>query len=130
MNINELELAKELKLISNANPSKCMKCGKCSASCPSYDEMEYHPHQFVSSLLNGEISKLANSESIWNCMSCMLCMERCPRSVAPVKIIEAVRDSVIRKQGCNFIHPEDIPEVLNDDLPQQAITCAFRRHSK
>ena len=80
--------------------------------------------------MNGEIEKLAKSESIWNCMSCMLCMERCPRSVAPVKIIEAVRDSVIRQQGKNYIAPEDIPGMLNEDLPQQAITCAFRRLSK
>lgn len=24
------------------NPLKCMGCGKCSATCPSYDNMEYH----------------------------------------------------------------------------------------
>ena len=29
-----------------------------------------------------------------------------------------------------IIKPEDIPQVLNEELPQQAITCAFRRHSK
>ena len=32
---------------SGVNVLKCMRCGKCSATCPSYDEMEYHPHQFV-----------------------------------------------------------------------------------
>ena len=31
-----------------------MKCGKCSATCPAYDEMEYHPHQFVS-MVPGEV---------------------------------------------------------------------------
>ena len=36
-----------IKRISGVNPRKCMKCGKCTASCPAYDEMEYHPHQFV-----------------------------------------------------------------------------------
>ena len=33
--------------ISGVNPRKCMKCGKCTAACPAYDEMDYHPHQFV-----------------------------------------------------------------------------------
>lgn len=28
---------------SGVNVLKCMRCGKCSATCPSYDEMEYHP---------------------------------------------------------------------------------------
>ena len=23
--------------ISGVNPRKCMKCGKCTASCPAYD---------------------------------------------------------------------------------------------
>ena len=27
---------------SGVNVLKCMRCGKCSATCPSYDEMEYH----------------------------------------------------------------------------------------
>ena len=37
------------------------------------------------------------------CMSCMACLERCPRQVQPAKLIEAVRLAVIRKQdysGC------------------------------
>lgn len=39
---------KELVLTtSGVNPLKCMRCGKCSGTCPSYDAMEYHPHQFV-----------------------------------------------------------------------------------
>ena len=41
---NPVELIKE---ISGVNPLKCMKCGKCSASCPSYNEMDIKPHQFV-----------------------------------------------------------------------------------
>ena len=47
-NINrEKETAAEIVRISGVNTRKCMKCGKCSATCPAYGEMEYHPHQFV-----------------------------------------------------------------------------------
>ena len=41
--------------ISGVNPRKCMKCGKCSGTCPNYDRMEYHPHQFVAMVEHGEI---------------------------------------------------------------------------
>ena len=51
--------------ISGVNPRKCMKCGKCSGTCPAYDEMEYHPHQFVDMVENGRIEELAGSKSIW-----------------------------------------------------------------
>ena len=77
---------KELVLTtSGVNPLKCMRCGKCSGTCPSYDAMEYHPHQFVYMVEKGDIEKLKS---------------------------------------------EQIPEKLDDDLPQQAIVSAFRKYSK
>ena len=115
---------------SGVNPLKCMRCGKCSGTCPSYDEMEYHPHQFVYMVENGEIEPLLKSKSIYKCLSCFACVERCPRDVEPTKLVEAIRLAVIRQQGENHLKPETIPEVLNADLPQQAIVSAFRKYSK
>ena len=124
------QLKQEILRISNVNVTKCMKCGKCTASCPAYDEMEYHPHQFVSMVNNGDIQPLLNSDSIYRCLSCFACMERCPRQVEPAKLIEAVRLAVIRQQGMNHLKPEQIPELLDEELPQQAITSAFRKFAK
>ena len=50
--------AELIKEISSVNPLKCMKCGKCSASCPSYNEMDIKPHQFVSYVINEDIEAL------------------------------------------------------------------------
>lgn len=119
-----------VKRISGVNPRKCMKCGKCTASCPAYDEMDYHPHQFVDMVENGRIDELMASRGIYMCLSCFACVERCPRSVEPAKLIEAVRLAVIRPQGKDHLKPEQIPQLLNDDLPQQAITSAFRKYRK
>ena len=47
--------AEQIREISGVNPYKCMKCGKCSASCPSFNEMDIKPHQFVSYVLNDDI---------------------------------------------------------------------------
>ena len=46
------------------------------------------------------------------------------------KLIEAVRLAVIRQQGMNHLAPEQIPALLDDELPQQAITSAFRKYRK
>ena len=116
--------------ISGVNPRKCMRCGKCSASCPAYDEMEYHPHQFVDMVDNGRIEELMNSKGIYRCLSCFACVERCPRSVEPAKLIEAVRLAVVRQQGMDHLKPEQIAQNLDADLPQQAITSAFRKYKK
>lgn len=122
---------KELVLTtSGVNPLKCMRCGKCSGTCPSYDAMEYHPHQFVYMVEKGDIEKLMASKSIYTCLSCFACVERCPRDVEPAKLVEAVRLAVIRQQGQNHLKSEQIPEKLDDDLPQQAIVSVFRKYSK
>ena len=119
-----------VKRISGVNPRKCMKCGKCTASCPAYDEMEYHPHQFVDMVENGRIEELMNSRGIYMCLSCFACVERCPRSVEPAQLIEAVRTAVIRKQGGDHLKPEQIPGFLDPGLPQQAIASALRKYRK
>ena len=84
--MNNQNMIDTVTRISGVNPRKCMRCGKCSASCPAYDEMEYHPHQFVSMVEN--------------------------------------------QQGMDHLKPERIPEILDGELPQQAIAAAFRKYKK
>ena len=127
---NNTNLREEVELMSGTNVLKCMRCGKCSATCPNYDEMEYHPHEFVYFVEKGDIEKLMNSKSIYTCLSCMACMERCPRQVEPAKIIEAVKLLQIRQQGKNHLKPEQVANLIDEDLPAQAITSAFRKYSK
>ena len=123
-------LTQEVIRISGSNPKKCMKCGKCSATCPAYNEMDFHPHQFVDMVVNGRIEELLNSRGIYNCMSCFACMERCPRSVEPARMIEAVRVAVVRQKENNHLKPDAIPALLDAELPQQAITSALRKYAK
>lgn len=127
MNKNQKEW---IDITSGVNVLKCMRCGKCSATCPSYAEMEYHPHQFVYMVEKGNIEPLLNSESLYKCLTCFACVERCPRGVEPAKVVEAVRLATIRKQGNNHLIPDQIPEMLDEDLPQQAIVTAFRKYTK
>ena len=116
--------------MSGVNPRKCMRCGKCSATCPSYDDMEYHPHQFVYMVENGDIAPLLSSKSIYKCLSCFACVDRCPRGVEPAKLVEAIRLCVIREKGANHLTPDDIPALLDEDLPQQATVSAMRKYAK
>ncbi len=116
--------------VANTDVKKCMKCGKCSARCPSFGEMDIKPHQFVSYLADGKVEKLLESKSIWTCLSCMACVERCPRGVAPQSVIEAIRDVVVRKSGANGLKAEDIPPMLDEDVPQQLLVAAYRKYNK
>lgn len=115
---------------SGVNPKKCMKCGKCTATCPSFDEMEYHPHQFVYMVESGDIEPLLESKSLYKCLSCFACVDRCPRGVEPAKLVEAVKLSVIRQKNSNRLKADDVEKYLDEDIPQQAIVSAFRKYSK
>ena len=130
MHKDNTKLTEEIIRASGVNPKKCMKCGKCSATCPAYDEMEYHPHQFVYMVESGDIEPLMNSKSLYMCLSCFACIDRCPRGVEPAKLVEAVRLSVIRQQGKNHMTADDVHAKLSEDLPQQAIVSAFRKYTK
>ena len=126
---NEL-LRENIIRISGSDVRKCMKCGKCSGTCPSYDEMEYHPHQFVYMVETGDIEPLLKSESLYKCLTCFACVDRCPRGVQPAKVVEAVRLEVIREQGKNRLTPDKVGQYLDDEIPQQAIVSAFRKYTK
>ena len=130
--INNNELKEQILQISGVNARKCMRCGKCTATCPSFDNMEYHPHQFVYMVETGDIEPLLNSESLYKCLSCFACVERCPRGVEPAKLVEAIRLIKIRQKDANRMTADDVPPAAeaDADLPQQAVVSAFRKYTK
>ena len=128
--MNDICLRDEIIRISGADVIKCMRCGKCSATCPAYDEMEYHPHQFVNMLNSGDIEPLLSSDSLYKCLSCFACVDRCPRGVQPAKVVEAVRLIATRKQGANYITADEVQKIVDEDTPQQLLVSAFRKYKK
>ncbi len=116
--------------LSGTDVKKCMKCGKCSGRCPAFKDMDIKPHQFVSMLSQGKIDCLLESKAIWSCLSCMACVERCPRGVAPAAVVEAVRDTVVRMQGTNGMKAEEIPPIVDELIPQQLLVSAYRKYNK
>ena len=128
--MSEVSKAELIREISGCDPYKCMKCGKCSASCPSFNEMDIKPHQFVSYVLRDDLEALTSSKSLWKCLSCFACVERCPRNVKPGKFIDAARQIVEREKGGDYLKADEIPELLDPELPQQLLVSAFRRYRR
>lgn len=129
----ELKIRELILSTSGVNPKRCMVCGKCSATCPAYDEMEYHPHEVVQMVENGEIEPLLKSRSIYICLSCFACLERCPRQVEPAKLVDAVRTVVERERGPLHLDPSQVPGIIageEADIPQQLVMSAFRKYRK
>lgn len=123
-------ISEQIEMTSGIDVRKCMMCGKCSASCPSYDEMEYHPHQFVKMVESGDIEPLLKSQSLYRCLTCFACVDRCPRGVKPANVIEAVRLAAVRQKGGNHLPPDRLPSLIDEDMPGQALVSAMRKYVK
>ncbi len=124
------DLKAKIVEISGASPQKCMKCGKCSASCPNFEQMDIKPHKFVSCVINNDVEKLAASKSTEKCLSCFACAERCPRGVEPARIVDAARQLAVRKRNGDILSADDIPALIDDDTPQQLLVSAFRKYKR
>ena len=78
-------------VISDTGVRLCLDCGKCTVVCPvaRYDA-EFNPRRIVQDILihNGR-SPVSNT--IWSCISCNMCMERCNYNVKFTDFIRFLR---------------------------------------
>jgi len=72
-----------------------MKCGSCTASCPSGRVVAFRTRKLVEDRALGEID--LSDISIWYCTTCFNCMERCPRGIDITEEILKIREEAYRQ---------------------------------
>lgn len=76
----------------------CIQCGMCSGTCPTANEMEHPPRKIIAMIRADMRDEVLSSSSMWHCVSCYLCYDRCPRGVHPTEIAHAL-ESLATKYG-------------------------------
>ncbi|MBN2600118.1 MAG: 4Fe-4S dicluster domain-containing protein [Candidatus Thermoplasmatota archaeon] len=120
------DLAKEVKELSGENLFGCYQCGTCSAGCPYIDDMDLAPDEVIRYVVLDRLEVL-NSKTIWLCSACFTCAERCPRDINITKIMEALRQIVLRKK----IDRSNIAKISKKEkelIPQLAFVSLFRKN--
>jgi heterodisulfide reductase subunit C len=74
--------------------NRCWQCGTCTAGCcmhTDYGLIEFNPRYFIYLAQVGfeeELRKYAHT--IWRCVSCNKCVERCPKGVKVEEVIHSI----------------------------------------
>ena len=70
----------------------CQECGKCSSSCPitRLDPL-YSPRLAVEKALMGLEDAVLTEKSLWSCLTCYLCRQRCPLDIEYDELIRTCR---------------------------------------
>jgi heterodisulfide reductase subunit D len=87
--------------ISDTRVRLCLDCGKCTVVCPvaRYDA-EFNPRHIVQEVLKHN-GRGPIDQTIWACLSCNMCMERCNYNVKFTDFIRSLRYRA-RKEGAEI----------------------------
>jgi len=70
----------------------CYQCGTCTGSCPSGKRTPYRIRSIIRKSLMGLKNEVIEDDSLWECVTCYACQERCPRGVAIVDVVKILRN--------------------------------------
>ncbi len=74
--------------------SRCWQCGTCTAGCcmhTDYGLEEFNPRYFIYLAQIGYEEELRKyAQTIWRCVSCNKCVERCPKGVKVEEVVHTI----------------------------------------
>lgn len=77
-----------------ATMARCWQCGTCTAGCCMYADYglkEFNPRYFIYLAQTGDEAELRQCAStIWRCVSCHKCVERCPKGVKVEEVVHTI----------------------------------------
>ena len=113
----------KVEAIANTQVRDCYQCGKCSAGCPMGDQMDALPGKLVRLVQYGDVNEAAKTAAVWQCVSCLTCTARCPKSVDIAGIMDALKQISVRRK---IVH-KDYKRVA---AFQRAFLSIIKRHGR
>jgi heterodisulfide reductase subunit D len=78
--------------IKNTKAYLCLDCGKCTAICPiSRVNKGYSPRRLMTKAVTGSNENLLKDNTVWTCLTCMQCQQKCPSDIDYIHFTRLVR---------------------------------------
>lgn len=90
-------IRKEIELACGVDLSACYECGKCSGGCSTGHHFDFTPRKIVQMARLGAEDKLLRLDALSICISCRLCLDRCPSGIDIPRIIDFLRERAARQ---------------------------------
>ena len=84
--------------LAHTHVADCYQCGKCSAGCPMADQMDVIPSTIMRMVQMGDVDDAAKSTAVWQCLACLTCSPRCPKSVQVAEVMDALKQIAFEKK--------------------------------
>ena len=97
-------LASDVEHHAKVAVQKCYQCGKCTAGCPVSYEMDYPPSMTLRLLQTNDTAneeKVLRSHSIWICVTCEMCLSRCPMEIDIPSMMDYLRQRSLKEKKVN-----------------------------
>jgi heterodisulfide reductase subunit C len=89
------------------------------------DQMDMLPNQVIRALQLND-AHILQSNAMWVCASCLACEVRCPKGVDLAKLMEALRQIVLR-EAVDRISVDHLDHAAISRLPQIALIASLRK---
>ncbi|MBQ3388632.1 MAG: 4Fe-4S dicluster domain-containing protein [Thermoguttaceae bacterium] len=90
-------LIADVERLAHTQVNDCYQCGKCTAGCPRAGVMDAGPTRLIRLVQTGDVLEAAACESVWQCVSCLTCTTRCPKSVNIAGVVDALRQISVER---------------------------------
>lgn len=103
---SENRLRVEIERACGVDLDLCYECGKCSGGCSTGHHFDFTPRKIIQIIRLGDLEavetrllpKLLNMDALSICVSCRLCLERCPSGIDTPKIIDYLREMAVKRE--------------------------------
>jgi heterodisulfide reductase subunit C len=116
----ESDLAHEITRDLGIDISRCLECGKCSGGCSYAQGFDYTPRKIIQLIKLNDRDTLLGMDSLWTCLACQLCVDRCPSKIDIPRIMDYLRtESHLKKKNKNKQNIEKFYELMLDEIQKR-----------